>query len=131
MSTDNSSEIVKEKEKSLGKEVGEKLRKERDKRKLTLREVGEATGIDYSYLGRIERGSLPSSTKLRKLADFYEIPMASLFGEEMEVPQELKDIGVEWISFSKEMADKGIDIDDLRSMAETIMKIKKQINNNK
>ncbi|MDA6141378.1 helix-turn-helix transcriptional regulator, partial [Escherichia coli] len=109
MSTDNSSEIVKEKEKSLGKEVGEKLRKERDKRKLTLREVGEATGIDYSYLGRIERGSLPSSTKLRKLADFYEIPMASLFGEEMEVPQELKDIGVEWISFSKEMADKGID----------------------
>lgn len=131
MSTDNSSEIVKEKEKSLGKEVGEKLRKERDKRKLTLREVGEATGIDYSYLGRIERGSLPSSTKLRKLADFYEIPMASLFGEEMEVPQELKDIGVEWISFSKEMVDKGIDIDDLRSMAETIMKIKKQINNNK
>lgn len=87
----------------IGKVVGDKLRELRTKRGRTLRQVGEAIGIDYSYLGRIEKGKFPSMALLEQLAEYYKIDVSELFGDQVEVPEELREIGVEWITFAKEM----------------------------
>lgn len=54
------------------KEVGQKLRDLRTDKKYSLRQVGERLQIDHSYLGKIEKGLMPSMDVLEKLADFYQ-----------------------------------------------------------
>ncbi|MCM3619202.1 helix-turn-helix domain-containing protein [Sutcliffiella horikoshii] len=54
------------------KEVGQKLRDLRTSKKYSLRHVGEKLQIDHSYLGKIEKGLMPSMDVLEKLADFYQ-----------------------------------------------------------
>lgn len=59
-----------------------KLRQARLKRKLSLREVAEATGISYSMLCRLEIGSrLPSRETARKLYYFYgkKVKLADIY----------------------------------------------------
>lgn len=59
-----------------------KMRKERQRRKLSLREVAEATGISYSFLCRLEIGTrLPSRDAARKLYWFYgkKVKLADIY----------------------------------------------------
>jgi len=50
-------------------ELGLKLRERRKEKRLTLAELGEMSGMDKTYLGRIECGKRsPSAHTLRKLA---------------------------------------------------------------
>ena len=46
--------------------VGERLRRERVLRKMTLEELGEYMGISPAYLGSVERGQRPLSKSLMK-----------------------------------------------------------------
>lgn len=59
--------------------LGVKLRERRKQEGLTLTELSELTGVDTSYLGRIERGQrFPSAHILRKLAVPLEYSQAEL-----------------------------------------------------
>ena len=59
--------------------LGVKLRERRKQEGLTLIKLGELTGVDASYLGRIERGKrFPSANILRKLAVPLEYSEAEL-----------------------------------------------------
>ena len=100
----------------LDKHIGEKLREIREKKGFTMREVAEIIDINYSYISKIEKGKIPSLEKLNKLCDLYGIPVASLFGEEVKTPKELQDIGVEWISFAKEMEKKDISPEEIKQI---------------
>ncbi len=52
----------------IRQELGEKIRKAREKAKLTQAEVAKATDIDVTYFARIERGEAnPSYEKLHKI----------------------------------------------------------------
>lgn len=60
--------------------IGEKLKILRQERNLTLRALGEKLGIDYSYLGKVERGKAnPSMQLLEDIATFFNVPTGSLF----------------------------------------------------
>ena len=51
------------------------LRKIRDSKRYTLKEVAEKTGISYSVLSRIELGERDlNEYHIRALADFYKVP---------------------------------------------------------
>ena len=51
------------------------LRKIRDSKRYTLKEVAEKTGISYSVLSRVELGERDlNEFHLRALADFYKVP---------------------------------------------------------
>ena len=53
----------------LKKEIGEKLRKLRNEKGLTQKELSNKIAIDYSYIGKIERGEqLPSIKMLIRLS---------------------------------------------------------------
>lgn len=56
------------------KELGEKIRKAREKANLTQLEVAEATHINVSYYAQIERGEVnPSFDKLHSISKLLKI----------------------------------------------------------
>jgi transcriptional regulator with XRE-family HTH domain len=83
----------------LNKEIGERLRKIRKEKALTQKELSKRVGIDYSYIGKIERGEqLPSIKMLIRLSEILSIPIGYFFQEESliglleHLPEELVDI---------------------------------------
>lgn len=108
------------------KNISKKIREARVKKGLTLEELGEKINFNYSNLSKIERGvRSPTLELLEKLAEFYEVPLSYFFGEEIEVPDPLKKIGVEWVTFAEEMEEKEITPDDIKAIMEILNKIKK------
>jgi Zn-dependent peptidase ImmA (M78 family) len=62
--------------------LGEKLRKSRTDRKLSLREVERRSGINTGYLSQLERNEIanPTPSVLQKVAKAYEEPFQVLMG---------------------------------------------------
>lgn len=86
-------------EMTLKKEIGERLRKLRKEKALTQKELSKRVAVDYSYIGKIERGEqLPSIKMLIKLSGIFSIPIGYFFQEGHIVgllehlPEELMDI---------------------------------------
>ena len=66
---------------SYGRLVGQRLRLVRQQRRLTLQEVDQLSGseIKASVLGAYERGErIISVLRLKRLAEFYEVPIDHL-----------------------------------------------------
>ena len=74
--------------------IKERLEDLRNRRKLTLKEVAEKTGIDYSTLSRIENGNVKKvgDDVLLKLARFFGV--SSEMGKEMESLCDLGSFGI-------------------------------------
>lgn len=65
-------------------EVGAHLRKLRQARRLTIKAVAEAVGIDPSVLASVERTSLGMDMPLlKRLANFYDVTLNKLMGIEL------------------------------------------------
>lgn len=61
--------------------TGDRLRELRKLKRKTLKEVNDATGINYSGLAEIERGERScNSTTLKILADYYDVSTDYLLG---------------------------------------------------
>ncbi len=59
--------------------VGAVIRRERQQRQLTLRDLAERSALSVVYLGEIERGKkYPSATVLERLAESLELTAADL-----------------------------------------------------
>lgn len=109
----------------LDKKIGEKLKTLREKLGFTMREVAQRTNIDHSYVGKIEKGQIPTLDKLKKFCDLYGITVSSLFGEEVPVPEEMKTIGVEWITFAEEMKKQNLTPDEIKNIMAFLKTMKK------
>jgi transcriptional regulator with XRE-family HTH domain len=105
---------------NLDREIGDKLRKLREQKNLTMREVAEATNIDYTYISKIEKGKIPSLEKLKKLCNLYGIQLSSLFGNEIDLPNELKNDGVKWITFGEEMEKRDLTPDEIKKLLDAL-----------
>lgn len=67
-------------EKNLYKEIGEKLKKARTQKNLTLKMLGEQAGLSVSLLSQIEHAKIsPSLATLFKLSKTLKIPLKSMF----------------------------------------------------
>lgn len=106
------------------KEIGAKIREIREEKKLTLRELGFKTELDHSYIGKIERGkvSSPSLETLKRISEALDVEVSSFFGdgEKGIVPEELKEIGVEWVSFAKEMKQRELTPEQIKAFLKFI-----------
>lgn len=109
----------------LDVEIGEKLKHLREQLGLSMRDVSERIGIDHSYVGKIEKGKIPSLDKLKKLCSLYGVSVSSLFGDEVEIPRELREIGVEWITFAQDMKKKKLSPDEIKGIIEALKTINK------
>lgn len=75
--------------------VGERLRRLRKEKKLTLRGLAEAAGIDFTYLSKIENakaGYSPGADTIRALASVLEVDALELLKLADKVPPELQGI---------------------------------------
>ncbi|MGI5949161.1 cupin domain-containing protein [Peptoniphilus sp.] len=71
--------------------LGKKLKEERLERGLSIKEVAEKIEVSSSLLSQIERGlAMPSLNTLRLLADFFEVPMFSLFMSPKEKSEQVE-----------------------------------------
>lgn len=100
----------------LHKDLGAKIRELREEKKLTLRQLGIQTELDHSYIGKIERGKAsPSIETLEKIADALDVEISTFFGEKGHIPDELKEVGVEWITFAKKMKERELTPEQIES----------------
>lgn len=108
-------------------EIGQKLKKLREEKGLSMREVAARIGIDHSYIGKIEKGKFPSLEKLRKICELYGVSVQSLIGQEITVPDELKELGVKWITLSNALAEQEITVNQLLKMLPAIKALKNSV----
>lgn len=105
-------------------EIGLKLKKLREDLGLSQREVARRINIDHSYIAKIEKGKMPSLEKLKLLCGVYGIPIQSLFGDEIEIPDTLQKLGVEWAVFAKNMKKKKLTPEEVEKMVEIVRALK-------
>src|SRR3989454_8528754 len=67
--------------------IGTRLRKLREDKKLSQRDIEERTGLLRCYISRVENGhTIPSLDTLERLASVLEVPLYQLFYEGDEPP---------------------------------------------
>jgi transcriptional regulator with XRE-family HTH domain len=60
--------------------LGERLRRLRSARRLSLRDLADRSGLTASFISQIERGKAsPSITSLARLAEVFEVPVGHFF----------------------------------------------------
>lgn len=65
--------------------IGARLRSSRRQKNMTLDELAEATGLNKGFLSRIEKDAkAPSIATVMKLSRALDIPVARLFGEQID-----------------------------------------------
>lgn len=106
---------------------GKKMRELREKKGDTLEEAAKKLNMSLSNLGKYERGERRITPELlEQIAELYDQPLSYFYGEEDGgVPKELKEVGVEWVRFAKEMKEKDITPEEIKAIIEFMNKVKK------
>ncbi len=67
----------------MKQQIGKRLRELRQRKGLTQKELAEIAGVDYTYIGKIERGEqFPSLKVLIKFAECFALSIDRLFMDE-------------------------------------------------
>lgn len=114
-------------ERDIDIEIAEKMKAHRENRKLSQRQVAKLTNISNGYISKIESGHIPSLKILKKLTDFYGLKMPELFGEVIELPEELKKEGIEWMAFAKDMVKEDMTPEKVKEYIEIVRRIQKNL----
>lgn len=97
--------------------IGNKIRDIRIKNGHTLEELGDKLNFNPSNLSKIERGvRKPTIELIDQLAEIYDVPVNYFFGEQGEIPEELKEYGAEWVAFVEEMQEKNLTPDEIKAI---------------
>jgi transcriptional regulator with XRE-family HTH domain len=65
---------------------GEKLRTLRKQHRLTLRQLAPMLDVQYSFVGKIERGEqIPHATLILKIADLFNVSTDQLMRDDLEL----------------------------------------------
>lgn len=107
----------------MDKDLGQKLKQIRVQKGYEVSEVERKLGIHQEQINDIENGNIDSLGDLKKFCNLYDIPVQSLFGREVKMPQVLKDAGVEWVAFGKEIEGDELspkDIEDILNLVERV-----------
>lgn len=106
------------------KNIGKTIRELRLKNGDSLEDLGKKVNFNFSNLSKIERGERkPSIELLEQISTIYDVKLSYFFGEEGEVPEEWKEIGVEWVAFAKDMKEKNITPEEMNNVLEFMKKM--------
>ena len=73
---------------TLLKAFGENLKRLRKQRRLTQESLGELTGINYKYIGEIERGEKnPTAVIIYKISKALQVPVSEIFSLEEDTSE--------------------------------------------
>ncbi|MFT4412599.1 helix-turn-helix domain-containing protein [Fredinandcohnia humi] len=107
------------------KHIGDQIKALRLQHGLTLKELGEEISFNYSNLSKIERGiRKPTVEFLEKLTNFYKVDISYFFDIEAKELSNKTTMDMDWFMLSQEMKSKNVTFEELKTMADTIVKIK-------
>lgn len=111
----------------MKKFIGERIKKIREERNLSLREVGKRIDYNFSSLGKIERGEYSAPPEvLKDLAMLFGVSVSYFFGEEQIVPKELKELGADALIIAKELRGETLTQEEIEKIKSFIKFIKSE-----
>ncbi len=111
---------------------GDRLKKLREEKNITQKELGIIVGVSDRVIGYYEANNRfpKDETILKKFADYFDCSLDYLLGrtnnpttirlEGDKLPKELRDIGIEYLTIAKEMADKEIPPEDIKKIIDVL-----------
>ncbi|MGD6871119.1 helix-turn-helix domain-containing protein [Sutcliffiella horikoshii] len=99
--------------------IGERIKKYREQRKMSMSELAERAGVAKSYLSSIERNlqSNPSVQFLEKVSTVLGVSMNTLLHDEEEL-QSKDNLDQEWATLVREAMDSGVTKDQFKEFLE-------------
>ncbi|KIY21497.1 helix-turn-helix domain-containing protein [Mesobacillus subterraneus] len=96
--------------------IGERVKKLRQEKRMSLSELAEQAGVAKSYLSSLERNlqTNPSIQFLEKIAGVLKVPVDQLIHEQVDT----ENIDSDWVNLVKEAMDSGISKDEFREFLE-------------
>ncbi|PKG23030.1 helix-turn-helix domain-containing protein [Niallia nealsonii] len=96
--------------------IGDRVKKLRLEKRMSLSELAEQAGVAKSYLSSLERNlqSNPSIQFLEKIATVFNVPVDHLINEQ----QNKEDLDSEWLKIVKEAMDSGVSKSEFREFLE-------------
>lgn len=114
--------------------LGDRLKSLREEKGLTTREVSKMFNLGKSTISNYENDSRkPDYEMLKKLSEFYNVSIDYLVGNikdknlsiiKEDLPIELKEVGVEYITVLKELKQSGLSATDISEIIKLAKKIK-------
>jgi XRE family transcriptional regulator of biofilm formation len=100
--------------------IGERIRKYRKERGLSLSELADRAGVAKSYLSSIERNlqSNPSVQFLEKVSSVLGVSVNTLILEDSIYETKKDNLDNEWANLVKEAMDSGVTKDQFREFLE-------------
>ncbi|MEM5015636.1 helix-turn-helix domain-containing protein [Metabacillus indicus] len=100
--------------------IGERIRKYRKERGLSLSELADRAGVAKSYLSSIERNlqSNPSVQFLEKVSSVLGVSMNTLILEDQSQNTKQANLDHDWANLVKEAMDSGVTKDQFREFLE-------------
>lgn len=100
--------------------IGEKVKRLRTEKGLSISELAERAGVAKSYLSSIERNiqSNPSIQFLEKIAAVLDISVESLLLETEPTETEQEELDEEWTNLIREAMESGISKEQFREFLE-------------
>lgn len=84
--------------------------------KFTSSDLAHKTGLSRGYIGDLEAGrTKPSMDALELIANACDLKISWFFDE---LPDELKDLNIEYITVTKELMEQGLSPEQIRKIAE-------------
>lgn len=101
------------------KGFGKNIKKYRKLKRLTQEELGKKLEVTKSYISKVEsENTTPKMEFFLKVAELLGVDINNLFDDAKEPPQELKDVGIEWIILGEELEKEGITLEQVKQWAE-------------
>jgi XRE family transcriptional regulator, master regulator for biofilm formation len=96
--------------------IGERVKKLREKRKMSMTELAEKAGVAKSYLSSLERNlqTNPSIQFLEKISAVLNIPVDSLLHDEIDT----ESLDADWLKIIEEAMDSGVSKEQFREFIE-------------
>lgn len=92
--------------------IGDRVKKLRQEKKMSLSELADQAGVAKSYLSSLERNlqTNPSIQFLEKIAGVLNVPVDHLIHEQINK----EDLDLEWMKIVKEAMDSGVSKEQFR-----------------
>ncbi len=114
----------------------ERLKKLRSEKKLNQEELGLKLNLSQQTISAYENGSKqPPIDVINQLANFFGVSVDYLLGRVQEkslhvvegdaIPQELREIGVEYLEIAKQMQDDDLSPEEVKKILDAVKNLKK------
>ena len=103
--------------------VGERIIQLREAANISTAELARRSKVSQPYLYQLEAGTRKGSIDIiEKISRALNMTIKDFFDgyETRDLPQQLKDIGIENITLAKEIKDSGIPVEDLRKIIKAL-----------